>query len=114
MSLCPGSPADSPSSEKPLEGVLKNVIKNLGGKERLSEEEIAAAWAEAAGGDAAKHSRPVSFRGGTVFVNVDRSGWLYEITTRKKEILGVLESRLKGRKVKDIRLRIGDIENKRG
>ena len=92
---------------QPLAGALKNVLKNLSGK-RPGEEEIGGLWARAAGEKAALHSRPVSFRKSVLVVNVDVSGWLYELTLRKKEILAELAKDLKGKKrVKDIRLRIG-------
>jgi len=107
---CPGSPADDDAPKaNPLEKLLKGVIKDLSGKERFGEEEIVEAWEAAAGTAAAKHSKPVSFKNATVVVNVDRSGWLYELTVQKKEILKKLEARLKGKKIKDIRLRIGEI-----
>jgi len=93
----------------PLEKLLKDVLKKLGGK-RPGEEEIAGAWARAAGETAAQHTRPVSFQKAVLIVNVDASTWLYELTTRKREILARLAGELTGRKrVKDIRFRIGDI-----
>ena len=92
-----------------MEGLLREAIKALGGKERLGEEEILEAWKDAAGAAAAGHSKPVSFRRATVTVNVDNSGWLYELTTKKKEIARALSERLGGRKIKDIRFRIGEV-----
>lgn len=110
MLPCPGSPVNGGAPKgNPLEKLLKNVIKDLSGKERFGEEEIVEAWEAAVGKAAAKHSKPVSFKKATIVVSVDRSGWLYELTVRKKEILGKLEERLKGKKIKDIRLRIGEI-----
>lgn len=97
-----------------IAGILDSVIKKLGGKGRFTEEDMSRAWIEAAGERAAKHSRPVSFRRSSVFVNVDRSTWLHEMTVRKKEILQALEKELGGRKFKDIRFRIGDITKKSG
>jgi predicted nucleic acid-binding Zn ribbon protein len=111
-SLLCASP-DSGGEEKPLMGLVKKVIKGLGGEGRLTEEEIRRAWREAVGIDAARHSRPVSFKRSSVFVNVDRSSWLYELTVRKKEILAKLEAGLKGKRFKDIRFRIGEITAER-
>lgn len=96
--------------KKPLEDLIKNVIKGMGGKTRLGEEEILKAWEGAAGVRASKHSRPKSFKGAVLIVNVDGSGWLYELTIGKKEILKQLGERLKGKKIKDIRFRIGEIK----
>lgn len=98
--------------EKPLSDLVKKVIKGMDGQGRLTEEDMDLAWAEAVGEGAASHSRPVSFKKASIFVNVDRSAWLYELTVRKKEILKKLEGKLRGRKLKDIRFRIGDITRK--
>jgi len=100
------------TAASPLGSVLTKVIKNLGGKGRFTEEQMTAAWAAAVGVDAARHSRPVSFKRSSIFVNVDRSAWLYEMTVHKKEILASLEGSLAGKKFKDIRFRIGEITKK--
>ncbi|MDD5422208.1 MAG: DUF721 domain-containing protein [Candidatus Omnitrophica bacterium] len=96
--------------KKSIEDILKRVIKTLGPEKRLSEEDIIEIWKEAAGEAGASHSRPVSLRKSNMIVNVDGSSWLYELTTKKREILKKLEGRLKGKKLKDIRFRIGEIK----
>ena len=90
--------------------LVGSVIKNLSGKERLGAEEIAEAWQEAVGTAAAKHSIPVSFKKASLVVNVENSSWLYELTVQKKEIIKTLERELRGKKIKELRLRIGDIK----
>ena len=97
----------------PLENLLKKIIKKLGPKERLTEEDMFLVWQTAVGERAAAHSRPRSLRRSRLLVNVDDSGWLYELTLKKKEIMKALEGNLKGRAVKDIRLRIGEIKAKK-
>jgi len=96
-------------AKRPLEDLVKSVIGNFAGKEKLTEEEIRAAWSLVVGERAAKHSRPRSFADSRLVVHVDDSGWLYELTTRKKHILNNLSSELKGKKLKDITFRIGDL-----
>lgn len=97
------------NGSSPLDKMVKKIIEGLGGKGKLGQEEIMGAWEAAVGGAAAKHTRPVSFKKNTLIVNVDGSSWLYELTTKKKEILIKLEDGLAGKKVKEIRFRIGDI-----
>ena len=96
-------------SKRPLEGLVKSIIGNFAGKEKLTEEEIRSAWSSVVGEKAAKHSRPRSFTDSRLIVHVDDSSWLYELTTQKKYILNNLSSELKGKKLKDITFRIGDL-----
>lgn len=114
MWFCPCSSAEGADpgngKDKPLERLFKKVIKNLGPAGRISEEEMIAAWEDAAGVRAAKHSRPVALRKGELVVNVDGSSWLYELTTRKKEVLGRLAAKLENKKLKNIRFRIGELK----
>ena len=94
-----------------IEEILKDVVKKMiGPKGRPSEEDVALFWAEAAGEAAARHSKPVAFKKSVLTVNVDGSSWLYELTTKKKEIIKKLEGKFTGKKVKDIRFRIGELK----
>jgi len=96
-------------AKRPLEGLVKSIISNFAGKEKLTEEEIRSAWSLVVGEKAAKHSMPRSFTDSRLIVHVDDSGWLYELTTQKKYILNNLSAELKGKKLKDITFRIGDL-----
>lgn len=96
------------AEKTPLGDILKNVIEKME-KKRPSEEEIADAWVEAAGNAAARHSLPVLLKKSVLVVNVDGSGWLYQLSTAKRAILGKLGASVKKKKIKDIRFRIGDI-----
>ena len=92
-----------------LGDVLKGVISDLGKKKRFNEE-LKEAWKAAAGKKAAPHTRAVSLRKARLVVNVDGSGWLYELTLKKKELLEKIEEKLKGKHIKEIRFRIGDVK----
>lgn len=98
---------------EPFSHLVGRVIEGLTGREKLGEEEIEAAWRHAAGEAAARHSKPVSFKKASLLVHVASSSWLYELTVRKKEIVRILESELKGKKVKELRFRIGDIKERK-
>ena len=98
------------AKEKSIESILKDVIRNLSGKGRVSEEEINRAWEESAGQRAARHTKPVSIKKAVLTINVDDSGWLYELTIKKKDLLKKLESRIRGKQLKSLRFRIGEIK----
>jgi len=97
-------------TKKPLEDLVKSIIGGFAGKEKLTEEEILSKWSLVVGEKAAKHSRPRSFTDSRLIVHVDDSSWLYELTTRKKYILNNLSTELKGKKLKDITFRIGELK----
>ena len=111
MSSCPDNQANGPKKgAEHLSRLIGKVIDSLSGGERPGKEEIEAAWKKASGESAARNSRPVTLKKGVLLVYVASSSWLYELTVRKREILKVLEVAVKGKKVKELRFRIGDIK----
>lgn len=52
-----------------------------------------------------RHTKCVSLRQGMLTVNVDSSAWLYELSQKKEDLLHKLG-------IKDIRFRIGEVEEK--
>ena len=92
----------------PLGAVLKRVLSSLEKRGRYTEEDIALFWEKAAGRKAAHHTRPTALKAGRLVVNVDGSSWLYELTLKKRDILKKFNEQLKGKKIKEIRLRIGE------
>lgn len=97
--------------KRPLADVLKNIISGLKKKEIITEEELARVWNLAVGKKASAHTRPVSLRNAVLGVNVNGSSWLYELTLKKKEILKKLDKKIKRKKLKDIRFRIGEVRS---
>ena len=98
------------SKKGPLEGIVKNIISDIGTKGRVSEEEIIDAWKASVGRRASGHARPTSLKKSRLVVNVDGSAWLYELTLKKKEVLKKLSGRLKDKDIKEIRFRIGEVK----
>ena len=98
------------TKEISIDNIVKNVIKDLTGKGRLSQEEVHGAWEAAAGDRAARHTKPVSIKKSVLTINVDNSGWLYELTIKKKSLLKKFEGKLRGKDLKGIRFRIGEIK----
>lgn len=95
-----------------IEELVGSVLKGLVKKGRPTEEDIAAAWEAAVGKNAARHTNPVALKRSVLVVIVDVSAWLYELSTKKKDILVKLEEVLGARKVKDIRFRIGAVKTR--
>ena len=70
--------------------------------ERLLEESIRRDWLQIVGADAARRSRPLALRQGTLQVSVDNSPWLHELTLRSAAIAAALHERY-GTAVDDVR-----------
>ena len=81
--------------------------------ERLLEESIRREWAQTVGPDAARRSRPISLRQGTLQVSVDNSPWLQELTLRSAAISSALHER-HGAAVDGVRFVLGDGGAERG
>lgn len=93
----------------PLDGLVKDIITKWRKEKKEKGIDLMAAWKKAAGAKASRRSRPIRMDRGRLLVNTDNSGWLYELTLKKKEILKRLNCAIKGRKkVREIRFRIGD------
>ena len=69
--------------------------------------EVAEAWPEIVGPEAAAHSRPVLLRGPVLEVEVDASVWSQQLQMRRPEILARLRERLGSAAPRDLRLRVG-------
>ncbi len=94
---------------RPLEGLVREALSKLTKDERLTKEGMQKVWGRAAGKKAAGHSAPASLRRSTLVVNVDGSSWLYELTLKRRDILRKLKSEFAGKKIKELRFRIGEV-----
>ena len=97
----------------PIEEVARGLIKDLRDKRSSKEERVKEAWRSAVGKKFYRHTQPTSFRKKRLVVNVDSSGWLYELTMRKQGIVAKLKKSLK-KDFKELQLRIGQVEGQEG
>lgn len=96
-------------NKKPLKEITGRIIERLS-KENLTKREAAEdAWRKSVGKKYHPHTQPASFRKKRLVVNVDESGWLYELTIKKQGITARLRKILKD-DFKELRFRIGKIE----
>jgi hypothetical protein len=77
-------------------------------RDRLVEFTIRQEWADIAGRDLARRSRPGELRAGTLAVTVDTSPCLHEMTLRSGELLGGIQAR-HGRAITALRFALGTI-----
>ncbi len=68
---------------RPIKGIVKEVLEELGQDKDTKESQVLDVWPEVVGKRATKHTRPVVLKDEKLTVNVDTSGWLYELSTKK-------------------------------
>jgi predicted nucleic acid-binding Zn ribbon protein len=82
-------------------------MKDLGLSDRMTEEQIIAAWREIVGEFLAGHSKPNRLYEGILYVRVLQSSMMFELErTFRKEILEKLRKRF-GRAIRDVRFKMG-------
>jgi len=97
-------------TDKPLGDIVKSVIGAWDKQSQgLTKDKIEKIWEDVAGKKFVTHSKPVSFKKAKLIINVDSSGWLYELTLRRQEIIKKLKQRIKEKKLEEIQFRIGEL-----
>ncbi len=88
-----------------IKSVIEEILGRLEKTRKADEGGIIAAWENAAGKRAAKHTQPVSLRKGVLTVAVDGSAWLYQLTIDKRKLIDALKAGA-GQEIADIQFRI--------
>jgi predicted nucleic acid-binding Zn ribbon protein len=94
-----------------IKSILGTVLKDIEKQQRqLPEDNLEDLWAKCVEKKALRHTKVSFFKSGRIYVNVENPGWLYELNINREEILNKLQKKSKN-KVKDIKLKVGDIKN---
>jgi hypothetical protein len=97
----------------PVSEILERVFNKLNIDKKLKEMKALKLWEEVTGEKISRHSFPLFVRKGNLFVRVDSSGWLTQLTYLKPEIISRLNQRLGGESIKNIYFRLGEIKKER-
>jgi predicted nucleic acid-binding Zn ribbon protein len=73
--------------------VLSDLTREAGWDAQLAREDVVRAWAEVAGEDTARHTRPVAFSGGTLTVQADSTAWAKQLQLMRAQILSEIVRR---------------------
>jgi predicted nucleic acid-binding Zn ribbon protein len=93
---------------KPVSEALAKVMKQLGLKDRLTEEQVLEAWSELVGPFISKHAAPHKLSLGVLHVRVLQSTVHYELDrVWKPQILAKFKAKFGPRTVREIRFRLG-------
>ncbi len=91
--------------------VLKRAVKKLDLDKRFQEARVMESWKETVGRQIARHTQPIGIKKKKLFVRVDNSSWIYQLTLHHKtEILNKINQGAEKPILKDIFFKLGKIE----
>jgi len=88
---------------KPLAAILPGLLEQLGLAESAAGWRAVSEWPVVAGARIARHAHAVSFRDGTLNVEVEGSAWMHELAFLKRELVRNLNRHLGVDVVRDVR-----------
>lgn len=95
-----------------LSEILSRLFVTRGWGRRQAQLRLEQAWREAAGAEAAKHTRVAGLRRGVLEVTVGNAVLLQELAHyQKRRLLEQLRGRLQGTTLTDLRFRAGVVED---
>lgn len=94
---------------KPIKGIVEGVLKGWKKEKVFKKDILERVWKKVVGKKAAKHSRVGSLKSARLIIEVDESGWIYQLSLKKQDILKKLMKALKKEdiEISEIQFRIG-------
>ncbi len=93
-----------------IKDILTEVIQKLEKREKTDSGKIINIWRRIVGEKIASHTKPYKFVKNTLYVYVDESTWVYELSQKYKNNLIVrLNNEIDKQKIRDIYFRVGNI-----
>lgn len=89
--------------------LIPKLLKSYGLESKLEEYRLIQAWPEIVGPQIAAHAVPTEVRAKTLWVAVDSSPWLHELTLLKPVLIEKLTQRGGGGLIRDVRFHIGEV-----
>jgi predicted nucleic acid-binding Zn ribbon protein len=98
---------------EPLRDIIAQFLDRSGLTRHVQHDELRRVWQELLG-DAAEHTRLEAVRKSVATFRVDSAALLHELNNfRKAELLGRLQSDVKGMFISDIKFRLGALTSRR-
>jgi len=89
---------------------IDSIIKDLRSVKKTTEMRILELWPKISGKRISRHTKPTVLKRGCLFVNVDRSTWLYELVQKHTErLLKKIQAKVGEKELIKIRFRIGEL-----
>ncbi len=96
----------------PVSEVLGRVFTRFGIDKKIEQTKVLRLWSEVVGKEIDGHTHPFSIRGGNLFVRVDNSGWLAQLSFLKNKIISEFNKKQGQKMIEDIYFRLGEIKKK--
>lgn len=98
------------SFPSPVSEVLGRIFSRRGIDKKMKEMSVLKLWKEVVGKEIDKHTHPFSVKKGKLFVQVDNSGWLVQLTYLKDKIMAEFNEKEGSKLINDIYFRLGEIK----
>lgn len=98
------------SFPSPVSEVLGRIFSRRGIGKKMKEMSVLKLWKEVVGKEIDKHTHPFSVKKGKLFVQVDNSGWLVQLTYLKDKIMAEFNEKEGSKLINDIYFRLGEIK----
>ena len=90
-----------------LKSLLRSIVTTIDGAPLQEQLRIREMWEAVVGPHIAKKASPEGIRNGILFVSVESSVWMQELTFMKQQILERINKVCESSKVQDIRFKLG-------
>jgi len=88
---------------RPLGEALSGALRTMGLDDGLRGWEAVTGWSEAVGSQIARRSRAARFHDGILWVEVDGSVWLHQLTMLKRDLLRRIQERSGAGSVRELK-----------
>ena len=86
-----------------VSSVLARVLRKFDLEGELHGWRAVEEWPQLVGPRLARHTRAVSFREGTLIVEVEGSAWMHELSFLKRDVIREINHRLGSERIRDVR-----------
>jgi len=93
-----------------LSSSLDGLLRSYGFGSKLSEYRLFGKWNNAVGEAIARHARPLAVRGTKLALVVDSPAWMQQLSLMKPQIIEKVNQMLGKDVIKDITLKLGEVE----
>lgn len=89
---------------KDISTVLKSILDKYHLSDAIEKEQIFSNWEKLVGKDIAKMCKPVNFENNELTLQAKNTVWREELATRQKDLLNLLDGRIKSSLIKKIKI----------